>query len=68
MVPAPHVAHALLMPTILMPLLWQGCLLSVKEGQCLFRQGWDMDASTHFCWVRLAVQLPVGANPLPTLG
>ena len=59
---------ALLMPTMLMALLWQGCLLSVKGGWCLFRQGWGMDMPTHSCWARLAVQSPVGANPLPTIG
>ena len=58
---------ALLMPTILMALFWQGGLLSVKGGRCLFRPGWGMDAPTHFCWARLAVRSPVGANPLPTL-
>ena len=31
------------MPTILMALLWQGYLLSVKGGWCLFRQVWGMD-------------------------
>ena len=59
---------ALLMPTMLMALLWQGGLLSVTGGRCLFRQGWGMDAPTHSCWARLAVRSPVGANPLPTLG